>query len=82
MSKKGENRDKLIETFVGHSDKITSVVLSSPSSLISSSDDSSVKFWQINVPSTEQVTACPKTTSHASVPTRSIALQADYHYLK
>jgi len=38
----------LIDTFVGHAEEITSLVFSSPSSLISASKDKSVKFWQIS----------------------------------
>jgi len=67
----------LIETFVGHIDIIWSIVFSSPSCLISSSEDSSVKFWEITVPSTDQVAAHPKTTSLASAQTRLITLQAE-----
>ena len=39
----------LIETFVGHTNKITSLVFSSSSSLISASKDQLVKFWKIGV---------------------------------
>ena len=68
---------QLIETYVGHSDTVLSVVFSSPSSVISSSCDSSVKFWQITFPSTDQVATHPKTTSLALAPTRSFTLQAE-----
>jgi len=37
-----------IKTFVGHTGSITSLAFSSVSSLISSSNDGSVKFWQID----------------------------------
>jgi len=72
-----------IETFVGHSPIIHSVVFSSSSSLISSSSsisssyDSSVKFWQITVPSTDNITTHSKTTSIGSALIRSITLQAE-----
>ena len=69
---------QLIEAFVGHTQTIWSVVFSSPSSLISSSNDRSVKFWQITVPSTNQVSTHTKTTSLASAQTRSITLQAEH----
>ena len=36
-----------LKTFVGHTDTLMSLAFSSPSSLISSSKDKSVKFWQI-----------------------------------
>ena len=38
----------LVETFTGHANSIASLAFSSPSSLISVSDDKSVKFWQID----------------------------------
>jgi len=66
-----------VETFVGHTDTVSSAEFSSPSSLISLSKDGSVKFWEITVPSADQVVAHPKTTSLASAPTKSITLQAE-----
>ena len=45
----------LVETFVGHTSNIMSLVFSSPSSLISASTDQSVKFWKIGVLSANQV---------------------------
>jgi len=68
---------QLIKTFVGHTDTIWSAVFSSPSSLITSSGDNSVKFWEITVPSTDQVAAHSKTTSLAPAPARSITLQEE-----
>ena len=38
----------VVKTFTRHTEEITSLAFSSPSSLISSSRDSSVKFWQID----------------------------------
>jgi len=69
---------QLIETLVGHTDTIESAVFSSPYSLISTSDDGSVKFWEITVPSIDQAAAHPKSTSLSSAPTRSITLQAEH----
>ena len=65
----------LIETFVGHTNDIVSVVFSSPTSLISASWDQSIKFWQIIVPSTSLDITSPKSISHIS-PIKSITLQA------
>jgi WD40 repeat protein len=65
----------LIETFIGHSDKIISLTFSSSSSLISASFDQSVKFWQIGALSTNPVTSDPKSTLPLSAPIRSITLQ-------
>ena len=45
----------LIETFIGHTGEITSLVFPSPSSLISASRDESAKFWKISTSSTDQV---------------------------
>ena len=43
---------QLVETLVGHTHEITSLVFSSSTTLISASWDYSVKFWQIGVQST------------------------------
>jgi WD40 repeat protein len=51
----------LIETFIGHTNSITSLVFSS-SSLISASWDESVKFWQIGASSTDPDVTDPKST--------------------
>jgi len=61
----------LVETFVGHTDFIRSLVFSSPSSLISASQDESVKFWKIGALSTDQDTTDPGST----LPIRSVSLQ-------
>ena len=66
----------LIETFIGHSKFITSLVFSSPSSLITASNDQSVKFWQIDTSSTNPVETNPKSTSFTSAIVRSVTLQA------
>ena len=49
----------LVETFAGHTGIITSLVFSSPSTLISSSSDKSVKFWQIGILSTDPIALAP-----------------------
>ena len=46
---------QLVATFVGHVDDITSLAFSSTSSLITASEDRSVKFWEVDVSSTGQV---------------------------
>ena len=38
---------QLVETFIGHTKKITSIIFSSSATLISASEDGSIKFWQI-----------------------------------
>ena len=66
----------IIETFAGHTSNITSLVFSSPFSLVSSSTDHSIKFWQISVSPTDPVVVDPKSTFLASAPVMSITLQA------
>ena len=63
----------LVETFFGHTNNITSLVFSSPSSLISTSEDRSVKFWQIGLFSTDPV---PIDLESISPAIQSISLQA------
>ena len=62
-----------VETFVGHTNNITSLVFSSPSSLISISEDRTVKFWQIGLLSADPVAMDPGSTSPSI---QSISLQA------
>jgi len=66
-----------IKTLVGYSDHITSLVFSSPSSLISSSSDHSVRFWDIGTQQADPVMADPKSTSLTSAEILSIVLQAE-----
>ena len=65
----------IVEIFIGHTGTIRSLVFSSPSSLISSSDDQSVKFWQIGATSINTIMIDPKSTSLTSAPIKSITLQ-------
>ena len=65
----------IIETFVGHTNDITSLAFSSPSSLISSSDDNSIKFWQIGTSSSHPAMTDLQSTSLVLAPIKSIALQ-------
>jgi len=65
----------LVETFIGHTDDIRSLAFSSPSSLISASDDKSIRFWQICGSSTDQVEADSKFTPSTSASIWSINLQ-------
>jgi WD40 repeat protein len=66
----------LVETFIGHIDYITSLVFSSPTTLISASRDKSVKFWQIRAPSMDLVVTGLGSASPTPAPIRSITLQA------
>ena len=66
----------IIETCIGHIGTITSITFSSPSSLISSSYEGSVKFWQISTSLTDPAVTDPKFTTLASAPIKFITLQA------
>ena len=66
----------LIETAIGHTGSIMSLVFSSSSSLISASADKSVKFWKIGAEPTDQAGTDLKSISIAPVSIRSITLQA------
>ena len=65
-----------IETLIGHTDTITSLAFSSPSSLISASYDQSVKFWKIGTLSIDPVTVDQKSTPFTSPQILSVSLQA------
>jgi len=60
-----------VETFVGHTGKITSLAFSSPSTLISTSQDKTIKFWQISAPPTDPVMTNPQSTPLTLLPTKS-----------
>ena len=66
----------LIETIIVHANSITSLIFSSPTTLISASDDGSVKFWQINMP-THPVTSNLQSIASPSAPVKSVSLQAE-----
>jgi len=63
----GSNPEK---TLIGHTNNITSLAFSSPSTLISASQDKSVKFWQIGASSAD-----PRSTPPTSAPAKSITLK-------
>ena len=64
----------IIETFIGHTEEITSLAFSSPSSLISLSMDRSVKFWQIDTSPVDPVVN-PRSIPLNSALIKSITLQ-------
>ena len=66
----------LVETLIGHTKTITSLAFSSPSTLISTSIDRSVKFWQIGALSTDPVGTDSNSTSLTSAPIELLTLQA------
>ena len=65
-----------IETFIGHTNDISSLVFSSHSSLISASVDKSVRFWKIGAGPTDLVGTDPKSISPTPVTIVSITLRA------
>jgi len=66
-----------IKTFVGHTALITSLAFPSPSSLISSSLDGSVKFWEIGTLQADPLVADPEFISLAPTQIVSITLQTE-----
>jgi len=66
-----------IKTFVGHTGIITSLAFSSPSSLISSSFDNLVKFWEIGILQADPAVTNPESTSLTPAHIVSITLQAE-----
>ena len=66
----------LVKTVVDHTNDISSLAFSPPSSLISSSYDKSVKFWQISDLLMSPVVIESKSASSPSALIKSIALQA------
>ena len=66
-----------LRTFVGHSSMITSLAFLSPSSLVSSSSDGSVKFWQVGTLQTDLSVTDLESAPLVSAWIRSITLQAE-----
>jgi WD40 repeat protein len=60
---------------IGHISEITSLIFPSPSTLISASDDQSVKFWQIGDPPIDPA-GNPTSISSISSPVTFVRLQA------
>jgi WD40 repeat protein len=65
---------RLVETLTGHAYSITSLRFSS--SLIATSHDRSVKFWQTCALSTDPVATRPKSMPLTSTPIKSVTLRA------
>ena len=66
-----------VETFVSHTSDITSLVFSSHSTLISSSWDRTVKFWQIGFLQENSVMTDSESTPITSAPIMFITLHAE-----
>ena len=67
----------LIRTFVGHARLITSIAFSSPSSLVSTSWDQTVKFWEIGASLMDPITTSPTHTPLTSALIQSITVWAN-----
>ena len=65
----------LVRTFIGHTNKVNSIVFSSPSTLISASLDKSIKFWQVYTSLVEPVLTSPEPTPITLPLVSSISLQ-------
>ena len=65
----------LVQTPVGHTDDITTLVFPSSLTLISASLDESINFWQIDASSANSVVPNSESTSHTSAPIESVSLQ-------
>ena len=70
------SKPQLVETFIGHTQVINSLTFSSSTTLISASEDNSVKFWQIAAQSTDPVVTCLKPTPLPSASIKSVTLQS------
>ena len=66
----------LIETFVDHTYNIASLVFPTPSTLVSTSMDKSIKFWKIGALSTDCIATNAQYTPLSSAYIQSISLQA------
>ena len=65
-----------VEILLGHTNIITSLAFPSSNTLISASQDRSVRFWQIRASLMDPVVTSPKSGSLTSSPIRCITLQA------
>jgi len=65
-----------VKTLIGHMDDITSLIFSSSLTLISASEDDSVKFWQISASPVDPVASDTKSIQPNLAPIRSVSLQS------
>ena len=70
----GTSEPYLIKTITGHTNSVAYIAFSSPSSLISASDDQSLKFWWIYRSPTNPIETELKSTSPTPATIMSIAL--------
>ena len=67
---------QLVETFIGHTEVITSLIYPSSSTLISASEDNSVKFWQIGAQSIDPPIDNLQSKSHTSASIEYVTLES------
>ena len=67
---------QLVETLIGHASRIVSLVFSSPTTLISASQDNLIKFWPIRAQSTVPAIIDLQPTPIPLAPIESITLQS------
>ena len=70
------SKPQLVGTFSGHTNMINFLIFSSSATLISASEDKSVKFWQIGAQSTDPAIIDLNPPSLHSAPIKSITLQS------
>ena len=68
---------QLVETFIAHTQKITSLVFSSSTTLVSASYDKSVRFWQVGAQPADPPIIGLKPTPLPSASIKSITLQSE-----
>ena len=67
---------QLIKTFIGHTNNITSLLFTSPTTVISTAHDNLVKFWQVGAQSTDLAMVNAESEPLSSAPVRAVTLQA------
>ena len=70
------SKPQLVETFLGHTSMVNSLMFSSSTTLISGCCDKLVKFWQIGAQSTDPVLTALKPAPVASASIKSVTLQS------
>jgi len=66
----------LIRTLVGHTDGISCLTFASSLTLVSASQDRSIKFWQVSALLGDQAALDPESIPLTSAPIRAVSLQA------
>ena len=67
---------QLVETLIGHASRIVSLVFSSPTTLVSASQDNLIKFWPIRAQSTAPAIIDLQSIDIPLAPIESVALQS------